>query len=148
MAGYREQDRGQRRIDEFEIGLGIAGIEIPSLKHLLPGPEPERIVFCLSVPPDFRDQNVGRQRDAADQKQNIERPTDLPRSATTPPTTLLVSERVTLRAIIWPVDNLPRDTLVPKIVPTIAPICPRIPPPPAAPPGDAVVPATRFCSTS
>src|SRR5260370_15338703 len=79
---------------------------------------------------------------------HIAPPTDLPRSATTPPTTLLVTERVTLRAMIWPVDNLLRDTLVPKIVPTIAPICPRIPPPPAAPPADDAVPATRFCSTS
>src|ERR1700686_521182 len=79
----------------------------------------------------------------------IEPPTDLPRPATAPPTTLLVTERVTLRAMIWPVDNLPRDTLVPKIVPTIAPICPRIPPPPAAaPPGEPAVPPTRFCSTS
>src|SRR5882757_3024736 len=60
----------------------------------------------------------------------IEPPTDLPRSATTPPTTLLVTERVTLRAMIWPVDILPRETLVPKIVPTIEPSCPRIPPPP------------------
>src|SRR6202049_424082 len=77
-----------------------------------------------------------------------EPPTDLPRSATTPPTHLLVTERVTLRAIIWPVDNLPRDTLVPKIVPTIAPICPRTPPPPAAAPADPPAPATRFCSTS
>ncbi len=62
----------------------------------------------------------------------IEPPTDLPRSATTPPTTLLVTERVTLRAITWPVDILPRGALVPKIVPTMAPICPRIPPPPSA----------------
>src|SRR5436853_295967 len=59
----------------------------------------------------------------------IEPPTDLPRSATTPPTTLLVTERVTLRAISWPVDNRPRETLVPKMVPTIAPIWPRTPPP-------------------
>src|ERR1700687_3231258 len=43
------------------------------MEDLLPGPEPERIVFGLSVPPDFRNQNVGRQRDTADQKKNIER---------------------------------------------------------------------------
>src|SRR5258707_2847517 len=44
-----------------------------------------------------------------------------PRSTLFPYTTLFrsVTERVTLRATIWPVDNLPRDTLVPKIVPTI-----------------------------
>jgi hypothetical protein len=48
--------------------------------------------------------------------------------------TLLVTDRVTSRAITWPVDILPRLTLVPKIVPTIEPICPRIPPPAPAPP--------------
>src|SRR6185437_13681017 len=71
----------------------------------------------------------------------IEPPTDLPRSAATPPTTLLVTERVTLRAINCPADNLPRDVLAPKIVPTMPPIWPRIPPPPL------LVPATRFCKT-
>src|SRR5206468_8853105 len=77
-------------------------------------------------------------------------PTDLPRSATTPPMTLLVTDRVTSRAITWPVDSLPRLTLVPKIVPTIEPICPRTPPPapPSAPSAGAAVPATRFCSIS
>src|SRR5258708_29635138 len=49
-------------------------------------------------------------------------PIDLPRSATAPPTTLLVTERVTFRAMSWPVDSLPRDTPVPKMVPTMAPI--------------------------
>ena len=66
------------------------------------------------------------------------RPT-LPRSAATPPMTLLVTERVTSRAMTWPVDILPRLTLVPKIVPTIEPICPRIPPPPRA----AILPIRR-----
>src|SRR5207302_3755415 len=78
----------------------------------------------------------------------IEPPSDLPRSATAPPTTLLVTERVTLRAISWPVDNLPRETLVPKMVPTIAPIWPRTPPPAPAASAGAAVPARRFCSSS
>ena len=74
-------------------------------------------------------------------------PTDLPRLAATPPATLLVTVRVTLRAMSCPVDNLPRDTLVPKIVPTIPPIWPRIPPPPDAEVA-AAVPASRFWITS
>jgi hypothetical protein len=70
ISGYREQDRRQRRIDEFE---GNAGVEIPAPQHLLAGPEPERIVLCLSAAPNLGNEHVGRQRDAADQKQNIER---------------------------------------------------------------------------
>ena len=73
MTGDREQDGRQRRIDEIEIGGGIAGMEVPSLQDLLPGPEPERIILCLSASPDFRNENVGSQRDAADQEKNIER---------------------------------------------------------------------------
>src|SRR5665213_4174379 len=67
----------------------------------------------------------------------IEPPIDLPRLAAAPPTTWLVTERVTLRAMVWPVDSLPRGVLVPKMVPTMAPICPSTPPPPAAPPAAA-----------
>src|SRR4029077_11844859 len=68
-----EQDRRQRRIDEFEIGAGIAGVEIPALQHLLPGPEPQRIVLGLAVPPNLGCDDIGRQRDTADQEQDIER---------------------------------------------------------------------------
>ena len=39
-AGDREQHRRERRIDEFEIGVEIAGIEVLALQHLLPRPEP------------------------------------------------------------------------------------------------------------
>src|SRR5260221_13859744 len=76
----------------------------------------------------------------------IEPPTDLPTSATIPPTTLSVTERVTLRAISCPVDNRPRFTLVPKIVAAIAPSCPKIPPPAA--PSATAGPARRFCKIS
>src|SRR4051812_35804306 len=75
-------------------------------------------------------------------------PTDLPRSAATPPTTLVVTERVMLRAISFPVDNLPRDTLGRKIVPAIAPICPSPPPPAAGPLAGAVPAARRLWSSS
>src|SRR5580704_16291274 len=51
----------------------MAGIEIPAMQHLLPGPEPEQIVLGLPGPPDFRTENVGRQRDAADQEKQINR---------------------------------------------------------------------------
>ena len=73
ISGYRQQNRGQRRIDEFEIGSGIAGIEIAAVKDLLAGPEPERIILGFPVPQNFRTEHVGRQRDTADQKQDIDR---------------------------------------------------------------------------
>ena len=46
---------------------------------------------------------------------------------------LAVSENTRDSVIEAGVDILPRDTLVPKIVPTMAPICPKIPPPPPEP---------------
>src|SRR5205085_8077994 len=55
------------------INAGIEGIEVLALQHLLPGPEPQRIILGLAIAPDLRDQHVGRQRDAAEQEQDIER---------------------------------------------------------------------------
>ena len=70
----REQHRRQRRIDEVEVSGGIVGVEVPAMQHLLPRPEPQRIVLGLAAAPDFRDQDIGSQGDTADQKQEIERP--------------------------------------------------------------------------
>jgi hypothetical protein len=65
-----------------------------------------------------------------------EPPRDLPISAAILPATWLVTVRVTLRAISCPEDRRwLRGLFVPKIVPTIAPICPSIPPAGAAPCG-------------
>ncbi len=69
---------------------------------------------------------------------------DLPTSATMPPTTLSVTERVILRVMSWPVDSRPRFTLVPKMVETIAPTWPQMPPTSEPLSAVAAVPAMRF----
>jgi hypothetical protein len=48
-------------------------IEVAALQDLLAGPEPERIVLCLSVAEDLGTENISGQDKAADQEKDIER---------------------------------------------------------------------------
>src|SRR6516164_4677229 len=43
------------------------------MQDLLPGPEPERIVLCLSAAEDLRAENICAQHDATNQEEDIER---------------------------------------------------------------------------
>ena len=70
---YRQQDGRERRIQKFEIAVGISGIKVCAVKHLLPRPEPERVVLRLSASPYLWNEDVGCQRDTADQIKNVER---------------------------------------------------------------------------
>ena len=149
QARYRQQHRRQRRIDEFEIGAGIARIEVPAPAapaarprttadspwscRCPRSPEPARrpsarcsraetgyraalATTDISARARFREVRKLQIHVANDASRMLYRrssppsaprtsarpteppsepPTDLPRSATTPPTTLLVTERVT-----------------------------------------------------
>ncbi len=69
----RQQDRRQRRIDELEVLMDVAGIERPAMQHLLPGPVPQRVVLGLAVAEDLGTEDIGGQDEAAEQEEQVER---------------------------------------------------------------------------
>src|ERR1700733_11408672 len=69
----RQQDRRRRRIQKSESGLGVVRIEVAALQYLLAGPEPQRIILCLTVAEDLGTENVSGQDEAADQEKDIQR---------------------------------------------------------------------------
>ena len=56
-----------------EESVGVMRIKVFALQDLLTGPEPERIILCLSVAEDLGTENICGQDETADQKKDIER---------------------------------------------------------------------------